>query len=230
MKRYGIFRLFKTLIPIRSLDDQDRSRLETRIAETEKNTGAQIVLSVIERCDDYPELPWKAFALGVALSCLALLAMDISYPDWISGTTVLLVVAGILTVGAVFALVCIFVPGFARIFLDQERSELETRQYAECLFLDRELFTTKKRTGILLLIGLFERQVVILPDTGLIDSLNLARLEKIIDQMTQTLASGNIAEALEQGLLGLEQELSHTKPRKPVKNELSNEIIEEKDS
>ena len=211
------------------LNGQDRSGLDKRVAEAEKKTGTEIVLSVIERCDSYPELPWKAFALGASLTGLAIMAITIIQAVWISGLTALFIVVGILAVGAINALLCVFVPGFARIFLDRERAEMETRQYAESLFLTRELFATKKRTGILVLIGLFERQVVLLPDTGLSDHMDQKRLEGIIARMTKTLASGRVADALEEGVQGLEEVLSGTASSKS-KNELSNNVIEEEGS
>jgi uncharacterized membrane protein len=50
--------------------------LDQRIAEVEKLTGVQIVIAVIERSDAYPELPWKAFALGAAVAGLAVFVQE----------------------------------------------------------------------------------------------------------------------------------------------------------
>ena len=59
------------------------------------------------------------------------------------------------------------VPPFARLFLAAHRRDLEVRQHAQSLFLTRELFATRARTGVLILVSLFERRIEILPDTGL---------------------------------------------------------------
>lgn len=230
MKLSPIFQIFNSFVSLHPLNDQDRSHLDQLVVEVEKKTGAQLVLSVIERCDDYPELPWKAFALGVAIVSLIMLAMDMINPVWISNTAVLLAVVTILATGAVCALLSILIPGFARFFLDKDRSEMEVRQYAESLFLSRELFATRNRCGILLLIGLFERHIVILPDTGLENRLSQADCFEIIAAMTESLSSGSMVNAFEQGLKDLEQVLSGTKPAKPIKNELPNEMIEEEGS
>ncbi len=58
------------------LSDQERSYLDGRVTETEKRTGTQIVLSVIQRSDAYAELPWKAFALGASVAGLILLLLN----------------------------------------------------------------------------------------------------------------------------------------------------------
>ena len=197
------------------------------MAEVEKRTGTQVVIAVIGRCDTYPELPWKAFALGASLAGLAMLVAVMLRFVWISGTTVLFVLGTTLVAGAFCALLSIFLPGFGRIFLSKERAEMETRQYAESFFLSRELFNTRKRTGILLLVGLFERQVIVLPDTGLSTRLEQIALSEIVGRMARILASGQIANALEEGIRSLEEVLSAKTPIASGKNELPNNVIEE---
>jgi putative membrane protein len=212
----------------RALNDQERLRLDQRVAEVEKRTGAQIVLSVIERCDSYSELPWKAFALGVSVAGLLVFIFDLLWPGWYSQTAVLITVATILAGGIISALLSLYIPKFARLFLAAHRAEVEVRQYAESLFLSHELFATHRRTGILLLVSLFERQVILLPDTGLSKRLSRKAMQKIIAQMAPSLASGQVTRALENGLLKLAEILAVKAPRKSGKNELSENIIEEK--
>jgi len=213
------------------LNNQERRRLDKRIAEAEKRTGTQIVAAVIHRSDSYSELPWKAFALGVSITGLLVFIFDLLCPAWYSQTAVLISVATILAAGIVSALTSLYIPKFARLFLAAHRAEAEVRQYAEALFLSRELFATQRRTGILLLVSLFERQVILLPDTGLNKRLNQKAMQKIIAQMTPSLASGQVTDALENGLLklmGILAPKKRGKTRKSGKNELREEIIEEK--
>jgi putative membrane protein len=210
-----------------NLSDHEREHFDRRIADAEKRTGAQIVLAVVERSDVHAELPWKAFALGAALAGLAVTVLDLLRPGWSSSAAVLLAVTATLAAGTVCALLCVNLPGFARIFLDANAAEVEARQYAESLFLSREVFATRGRTGIILLISLFERQVVVLPDIGLGKRLNREALEGIIARMVKSLASGRIAAALEEGLRGLEDALAPTVPAPSGENELPDGIVEE---
>ena len=210
------------------LNNQERSRLDKRITEAEKRTGAQIVVAVIERSDSYPELPWKAFALGVSAAGLLVFIFDLLWPGWYSQTAVLISVVTILMTGIISALLSLYLPKFARLFLAVHRAEAEVRQYAESLFLSHELFATRRRTGILLLVSLFERQVILLPDTGLSKRLSRKALQKIIAQMTPSLAAGQVTDALENGLIKLTGILAVKKRGKSRKNELREDIIEEK--
>lgn len=208
------------------LSDHDRSRLDTRVTEAEKRTRTQIVLSVIQRSDTYEELPWKAFALGASVAGLLLLLLEWRLFDWSRPATALISVVGILAGGALFALLTVLIPQFAYCFLSGHRAEVEVQQYAKALFLDRELFATQKRTGILVLVSLFERRVVILPDKGLNGRLKEEDVQNIIAAMTPFLKRKEISRAFDAGLDHLSRLLAAT-ASDAGDDELPNDIIEE---
>ena len=208
------------------LSDQDRGRLDALITKIEKRTNTQIVLAVIQRSDSYAELPWKAFALGTSLTGLLVFIVNLLFISWWPGVTVPIAVAGILSGGALFVLLTVLIPGFAKRFLSDFRAEVEVQQYAESLFLSRELYATSKRTGILVLVSLFERKVVILPDKGLINQLTKDAMQRMIVSMTLLLKRNEISQAFEAGL----KQLSHILGENVQgigENELPDEIIEE---
>lgn len=209
------------------LTENDRALLDRRIAETEKQTGAQVVLASVKRSDSYAEIPWKAFAFGASISGLLTLYLDLFVLGWLTETLIVFSVAVILATGLLFVLLSVFFPGFATLFLSPERKETETMQYAESLFLSRELFSTEGRRGILLLVSLFERQVVILPDKGVRDRLNEEVLKEVISNMTLHLRRRELRQAMETGLDGIGAALGSPVPGQSGKNELSDEIIEE---
>jgi putative membrane protein len=210
------------------LTEREREELDRRVAEAEQRSGVQIVLAVVERSDVYAELPWKAFALGAAASALAVFLPEHFRPSWFPLFSMTAAVMAPLAGGAVLALLCVLLPAFARTFLDTHRAETEVLQYAQSLFLTRELFATRARTGVLLLVSLFERQAVVLPDRGLAVRLGSDARRALVQRMTMRLAAGSISEALEQGLAGIEEALPGTDSASAGGNELSDEVIEEK--
>ena len=115
------------------LSDDDKSQLEKRIAEAEKLTKIQIVLATVKRSDSYPEIPWKAFALGVSIRLLVF-SLDMILFSWIQDIAVLVSVVAILAVAAFVVQMTILFPRFARLFLSGSRAKWETRQYADFLF------------------------------------------------------------------------------------------------
>lgn len=177
------------------LSETDRKQIAERAARLEVRTGVQAVAAVVGKCDAYPEVPWKAFALA---SVLAALASAFWHQNAVLGGLTFL------GAGAAAALASIFVPAFARLFVDAARREAETRQYAASFFLGQNLARTQQRNAILILVGVFERTVVILPDAGLRDRVSDAELQDVIARMTPQLAAGRVAPALRDGLNALE--------------------------
>jgi putative membrane protein len=204
--------------------------VEARTAALEAHAGVQVVTAVVGRADHYVELPWKAFALGAVLAALAVVVADGLSPDWSGAQVVLLQVLTILGAGAASALLAIYMPSYARLFLTNQRRDSEVRHYAESMFLRKELFATRGRNGILLLVCLFEHKVEILADTGLHRRVGEPQWRSVIARMTPALKAGRTAEALLQGLARLDEILREKSPKlEPgMTNELGDRPIEER--
>ncbi len=208
------------------LSENDKNQLEERIAGAEAITGTQIILATVRRSDSYAEIPWKAFSLAAAISGLLIFSLDLIFDGRIRDTPVLISIVSVLAVALITAMLTILFPGFARLFLSGSRAETETRQYAESLFLSRELFSTARRTGILLLVSRFEHKVVILPDIGLNGYVSKDDLEGVIALMKPPLAQGDLRRAME---IAMDEFIRIIKPLpadQQAGNELPDTIIE----
>jgi putative membrane protein len=208
------------------LSDKDLAKLEQQIVETEKLTKTQIVLAAVKQSDAYAEIPWKAFASGVSITGLLMYLVNLRFSFWLSDILTITSIAAPLAAGVFCIILSLLYPAFARLFLSAHRAETETLQFAKSLFLERELFATKTRSGILMLVSHFEKRVVILPDQGLISFMNTEVLQEIISKMTESLAQNKVRLAMETGLDGLIRVLEPSASSRSEKVELSNEIIE----
>jgi uncharacterized membrane protein len=177
--------------------------LSEHIARVEAATGVQVAVALIDKADSYLELPWRAFGLGASLGALAAVAIDTFATAWWSPGA-LLAAALLLACGAVLAAATLLFPPFARLFLRDIRRDVEVRQYAESLFLRRELFATRERNAVLVLVARFERKVEILADAGLRDRLSRADWARAIVAMAPALAQQRYAQAFRDGLAAIE--------------------------
>ena len=213
------------------LSDDQRRELDARIRTLEKTTGVELVAAVVGKCDHYPEIPWKAFALGVSFSTLIMLLQTLLRPDWISAVTPLVQAVVVLGVGTVAALLTIAWPTWARCFLNGNRAEGEMRQYAQALFLEHDLFKAPDRRSILVLVGLFEHRVEILTDRGVQSRLaDNAALPAVIDAMRPLLQKGDHLQALIEGLSVLEAQLQAAgfTPRGDGADRIPQTVLQEK--
>jgi putative membrane protein len=210
------------------LSEHDKKQLEDSVSEIEKRTNAQVVMAYVKRSDSYAELPWKAFAMGASVAGLLVVILSLFLTCWISLSTVFIALVATLLTGVIMALIAVFVPLFAKIFLSAHRAEEEVKQYAESLFLKKELFATVNRNGILILISLFERKVIILPDKGISNRLTEADMHKVIEQMGPSLRHNKVKRAFEEALEQLSLILDAGISSGNYENDLPNDIIEEK--
>jgi putative membrane protein len=187
-----------------ALTPSEAEAIDARVAAVEAATGVEVVAALIGKADAYVELPWKAFALGASVAAFAAAIADAVRPDWIVAHAALKWAVAILAAGGASALAAVFVPGWARAFLTPARREVEVRQYAQALFLERELFRTGDRTGVLLLVSAFERRIEILPDAGHRGRIAAADWQEVVARMRPPLAAGRQADALLEGLAALQ--------------------------
>jgi len=190
------------------LTHAESAAIAARIAQVEAHTGTELVTAIIGRSDAYPELVWKAFALGVAITALAVVVLDVVRPDWMSAYAVWSNVTPILGVGAANAILALVLPPYARLYLNRVRCLGEVKQCAQAMFLERQLFKTHARNGVLLFASMFERRVELLADVGFHGRVDEHEWRTVIDAMTPLLAAARPAEALTCGLERVEALLS----------------------
>jgi putative membrane protein len=204
---------------VMNFDEAQTVRLKTLIQQIEQRTGARLMSIMIDRSDSYPEIAWKAFAALICVHALIQLIHAIFPPDRIIAWSEPSTIGFILGTSASVALLTQLWPPFGRLFLGRPHAEKMTRQHADSLFLNREVFRTPGRTGILLLVSLFERQVVLLPDSGIADNLDQNARQQVIDRMIPLLRREDPFQAIAQGLAHLEIVLPATGTRPSLNGE-----------
>ena len=211
------------------LSTSERKAIDVATAEIEARTGVQVVTAIVGKADHYAELPWIAFAFGASIAALGAVVADWLPPQWVSGEVALVHTITILGFGGASALAAVFIPAYARAFLREARRDLEVRHYAESLFLRRELFKTRARRAVLILLCRFERKVEILPDVGLHSAIDGSDWRRVIAAMAPSLREARFAEALHAGLASLEEMVASKgfTRHKGEHNELPKRPIEE---
>lgn len=169
------------------LSTKEQQEINELAQQFEAATGAQAVAAVVGRADDYPDITWKAFALGAGFAAAAVVADEFMRPDWASIHKPWLDITVILGCGVLLAVLAAYVPMVARVFLDRARAADEVRQYAEGIFLKREMFRTAERVAVLIMVCRFEHKVYILPDVGIARVLGRAERDAVIAAMAPAL-------------------------------------------
>ncbi len=204
--------------------DADRAAIATEVRAAEGQSGGEIVVFVCPACDDYSHAAWKGSAFGaVGAAGVAALAhwwlgawgLD---PAWLG----LPALAGA-------ALGFLLPPRWERLrrwLASPEVMRRRARARAEEAFLEAEVFDTADRTGILLFLALFEREVVVLGDSGISAKVDAARWEEVARSIAAEMHRGRPAPALVKGIRRCGEILAGAgvTRRADDRDELSNEM------
>ena len=149
------------------LTKTEADAIDARVAAVESRTGVQIVTAVVGKSDTYVELPWKAFALGArsppSVSWSRTRAPRLGHRPRRAPARRRNPRRGrrVRAARGVRPAVRPPVPARARGATSRSgstRSRCSSRASSS---------RTRQRTGVLVLVSLFERRIEILPDTGL---------------------------------------------------------------
>ncbi len=198
--------------------EKDKQAIETLIGEIEKQSALEFVVVEVARSGAYG----RYRALGVAALTLTLAALTHwIWPQLSTSWVILLQVP--------FAFVAWFVCATRWVLLALTPDAYEAakvHQMAEQVFLEREVFNTKDRTGVLILFSNFERRVTIMVDRAAFAALGEATLSEQIRLLTQSLKQHQPIEGLRTVMNNISTHVAGALPRSFASpaNQLANQV------
>jgi putative membrane protein len=199
-------------------DQAAKTAAAKAIANVERQTSAEIVLSVKRSSGHYRDADYLAGVLAALVALLLLLFLPQEF------TVDSIPVAVVLAFG-IGAGLSAFVPSLRRLLVRDKRMVESVRTMARAVFVDRGISRTKGRTGILVFASLFERRVEVVGDLGIIPELLGQEYVDAIDTIERSLVDGPDFERVLAAIEALGPALSATLPRlDDDQNELSDEL------
>jgi len=169
--------------------EADKQRIEAAVREAESRTSGEIVPMVVDESYDYP----RAEIIGAGFFSLAT-AVFISWAFGHSSVWIFLPVFLVLYLpfkGLIRSL-----PELKRRLIHPVEISAEIEEKALVSFLEKGLHHTRDKTGILILISLFEHRVFVLADQGINDKVPKSTWDEIVRMVTAGISEGRTADAL----------------------------------
>ncbi len=175
--------------------DEDVRRISEAVRNAEQATSGEIVPYVVGRSDSYPEAIWRAGALGAFAALFAFAVADLVSARWLpfSIAEIALIAA------ACFAIAAALVAAIPRtrmwlIHATIEQQRVDER--ASLAFLSEEVFRTRERTGILILVSLLEHRVSVLGDAGINAKVDKKEWDEVVRFVVDGMKRGTPADGL----------------------------------
>ena len=198
--------------------EAEEARIKNAIIAAEKNSAVEIVPFVTESCDSYPAVFWR---MAIFLSFLIGGFLVYFQPHWDS-----LWILCLQSLGLPLAFLLRYSSFLSRLFLDDYDSKAEVHERTLQIFHELGIHRTRKRTGILLFVALFERRVEIVCDTGIEEKIARPEWEKITAALAAGIRQGNLPEALAHAILAAGDLARPLFPgSKDDENELGDELV-----
>lgn len=209
------------------LSCQEVERIQKAVAQVEEVTSGEVLPVIRSSCGNYRD----SVLLGVLLSqgvyslvwVLGVLLKNPPLSSFEFGAFLLGFL--VLTLGAV-ALPHVF-PSLLRKMVSRKRLEDTVAEKAFSAFVRYGVSGTKERSGILIFIALFERQVIILADKGINDEVERSFWQQVSDSIAKGMKEGRAVEAIEEAIVSCRDRLAHHFPPSETNpNELPDLIME----
>ncbi|HOX81647.1 MAG TPA: hypothetical protein PLJ60_00700 [Chryseolinea sp.] len=180
--------------------DSDLLRIKAAVKDAENTISGEIVPVIVERSGQYSIANYKSGILAAAITFFIMVLVDRYILSDVENTLLYdpVFIFFIATVGGMIgALLPNLLPTFKRALLSREHLDSATRKRAECSFLEEEVFNTKQRTGIMIFISFFEKEVMVIADKGISKVVDQKIWDKMVADLLSMIREGKMVEGLE---------------------------------
>lgn len=178
----------------------DLDRIKAAVKQAEEKISGEIVPVFVERSGYYTIANYRGAMITAGVLFLMIIAWDryAPSPDVYDPLFILLwVVLG----GLVGAIATNSIIPLKRVLLNQTHMDQATRKRAENAFLVEEVFHTRHRTGIMIFVSFFEREVIVMADRGISKVVDQKEWDKIVRNIIEKIRMGKVTDGIETAIL-----------------------------
>lgn len=179
---------------------QDLERIKAAVHTAENKISGEIVPVFVEKSGHYSIAAYRGFLVLAGLAFLSIIFFDRYIPS-LAIYDPLLILLLVTLIGLIGSLAATYIDPVKRILLSQQLLDQATRKRAENAFLEEEVFNTRHRTGIMIFVSFFEREVIVMADRGISKVVDQKEWDKMVRGITENIRMGKVADGIEAAIL-----------------------------
>lgn len=179
---------------------QDLERIKAAVHTAENKISGEIVPVFVEKSGHYSIAVYRGFLVLAGLAFLSIIFFDRYIPS-LAIYDPLLILLLVTLIGLIGSLAATYIDPVKRILLSQQLLDQATRKRAENAFLEEEVFNTRHRTGIMIFVSFFEREVIVMADRGISKVVDQKEWDKMVRGITENIRMGKVADGIEAAIL-----------------------------
>lgn len=178
--------------------NQEIERIKAAVHEAESKISGEIVPVFVEKSGFYNVANYRAALLGASVVFLLIVISDRYMPSMsIYDRDPLLVFIFVSLGGFVGTLMANFINPIKRLMLSQNHLDQATHKRAENAFLQEEVFSTRQRTGIMIFVSFFEREVIVMADKGISKVVDQKVWDNLVRGIIESVRNGKTVDGME---------------------------------
>lgn len=175
-------------------------RIKAAVRKAEDKISGEIVPVFVEKSGFYSIANYRAAVAFSSMAFVIVILFDRYYPS-LAIYDPLKIFLGVALIGIIGAMISHFFNPVQKIFVSQEHLNRATRQRADTAFMQEEVFNTRHRTGIMIFISFFEREVIVMADRGISKVVEQKDWDKIVQGIIQNIRTGRVVDGIEAAIL-----------------------------
>jgi len=177
--------------------EDDLKKIKAAVHQAEDKISGEIVPVFVERSGHYVGAVYRGGLILGALTFILLIYFDrYQYQSELAIVDPLLIFLVVIAAGLTGALFVNYVDPLRRMLVGQAELDHSTKRRAESAFLQEEIFNTQQRTGIMIFVSFFEREVIIIADRGISKVVDQKEWDKMVFSITDHIRKGKIVEGI----------------------------------
>ncbi|MCY4672366.1 MAG: hypothetical protein OXD43_01130 [Bacteroidetes bacterium] len=183
------------------LTEAELARIKEAVSVAETRTSGEIVPYIVAQSDKHEVALWRGAGLFALFAYAVILGIrwlpGWGGPQWVDGIVPVLLIA---VMGGIGAVLTHLMPALKRCFAGRNRLVVTTHRRAVQAFLEKEVFLTRERTGILLFVSLLEHRIEVIGDTGINAKVDADDWVKVVATIQKNIKMGKLADGLVEGI------------------------------
>ena len=179
---------------------QDLDRIKAAVKQAEEKISGEIVPVFVERSGYYTITNYRGAMIAGALVFLIVIVLDRYVPS-LAVSDPLFIFLTVILGGLLGAITTSGIDPLKRLMLSQTHMDQATRKRAENAFLEEEVFNTRHRTGIMIFVSFFEREVMVMADRGISKVVEQKEWDKMVMNIIEKIRMGKVTDGMEASIL-----------------------------
>lgn len=175
---------------------EELARIKAAVFEAESKISGEIVPVFVESSGRYTIANYRGGFIAAVSTFLTIIFLDRYMPHYAIYDPLIILIVFLLA-GIVGGFLSHYVIPLKRLLVTQQQLDSATRVRAEKAFLEQEVFNTKERTGILIFVSFFEKEVMVMADKGISKVVDQREWDALVRLIIDGIRRNQIVEGLE---------------------------------